>query len=187
MSTEAQAPAVLPGPTAATIDLVVPLADGNLINHRTRLLKQVLPGLYTPPESLERAITQMAVAVTQSTNDTRLAREEKAARAAEPKLPSEKFSVTITILQEFLQIADERELPPLWHQWANYTKRQEFVVLTEQLQVYARSNEAFSTCSPIASAKLVQDLLQFNFVGENADDIRTSPSKLGVSPDLRLT
>jgi hypothetical protein len=80
-------------------------------------------------------------------------------------------------LQEFLQIADERELPPLWHQWANYTKRQEFVVLTEQLQVYARSNEAFSTCSPIASAKLVQDLLQFNFVGENADDIRT-----GVQP-----
>jgi hypothetical protein len=173
MSTEAQAPAVLPGPTSATIDLVVPLADGNLINHRTRLLRQVLPGLYTPPESFERAITQMAVAVTQSTNDACLAREEKAARAAEPKLPSEKYSVTITILQEYLQIADERELPPLWHQWANCTKRQEYLVLMEQLQVYARSNEAFLTCYPIASAKLVQDLLQFTFVGENTDDIRT--------------
>jgi hypothetical protein len=45
------------------------------------------------------------------------------------------------------------------------------------LQAYSRSNDAFSTCPPIASAKLVQDLLQFNFVGESADDIRS-----GIQP-----
>jgi hypothetical protein len=49
----------------------------------------------------------MAVAVTQSTNDTRQAREEKKARAQEPKLPSEKFTVTLGILQEYLEEADE--------------------------------------------------------------------------------
>jgi hypothetical protein len=93
----------------------------------------------------------MAVAVTQSTNDNRQAQEEKAARATEPKLPSEKISVTIGILQEFLQVADERQLPPLWHQWANCTKRHEFSVLGEQLQAYSRSADAFSTCAHITS------------------------------------
>jgi hypothetical protein len=116
----------------------------------------------------------MAVAVTQSTNDNRQAREAKAAKASEPKLPSEKFSVT---LQDYLQIADERQLPPLWPQWANCSKRQEYSVITEQLQAYARSADAFSTCIPVASTKLVQDLLQFIFVGESADDIRT-----GIQP-----
>jgi hypothetical protein len=165
------------GPTSAIMNLTVPLIDEDLVQHRLRLQKAALPGLYQPSPTFERAITQMAVAVTQNTNDSRLVREEKAARAIEPKLPSERFSVTINILQEFLQVADEALLPPLWHSWANCTKRQEFLVLTEQLQAYSRSNDAFSTCPPIASAKLVQDLLQFNFVGESADDIRS-----GIQP-----
>jgi hypothetical protein len=43
----------------------------------------------------------MAAAVTQNTNDTRLAREEKAAHRNEPKLPSDRFTVTLNILQEY--------------------------------------------------------------------------------------
>ena len=67
------------GPTTAVVDLVPPLADQDLINQRQRILKQVLPSIYQPSPSLEIAITQMAAAVTQSTNDSRAAREEKAA------------------------------------------------------------------------------------------------------------
>jgi hypothetical protein len=104
---------------------------------------------------------------------TFLAREEKAARQAEPKLPSERFTVTIGILQNYLQVQDEAQLPPLWHRWANGTKRQDYNVLTEILQAYARGAEAFSPCAPIASAKLMQDLLNFNFVSETTDDIET--------------
>jgi hypothetical protein len=176
-SISSEAPKNARDPSPILLEIEVPLADGNLITHRSRLLKQVLPGLFTPPESLERAITQMAVAVTQSTNDNRQAREAKAAKASEPKLPPEKFLVTIGILQDYLQIADERQLPPLWPQWANCSKRQEYSVITDQLQAYARSADAFSTCIPVASTKLVQDLLQFIFVGESADDIRT-----GIQP-----
>jgi hypothetical protein len=119
----------------------------------------------------------MAVAITQNTNDNRHAREEKAARQAEPKLPSDHFTVTIGILQNYLQVQDEEQLPPLWHRWANGTKRQDFNVLTEILQAYARGAEAFSPCAPIASAKLVQDLLNFNFVSETTDDVKT-----GIQP-----
>jgi hypothetical protein len=66
-------------PATAVIDITQPLADKYLITHRTSILKQVLPGIFLPQESLERAITQMAAAVTQNTVDNSQAREEKAA------------------------------------------------------------------------------------------------------------
>jgi hypothetical protein len=96
------APGNIRGLTPALLETQVPLADGDWITHHSRLWKQVSPGLFNPPESLECAISQMTAAVTQSTNDNRQAQEEKVAWASEPKLPSEKFSVTIGILQEFL-------------------------------------------------------------------------------------
>jgi hypothetical protein len=77
------------GLTTAIITLQVPIADQDLIHHHQTLQKQVLPGLFQPAENLEMAITQMAAAVTQNTNDNRQAREEKLARSTEPKLPSE--------------------------------------------------------------------------------------------------
>jgi hypothetical protein len=161
------------GSTPAVTALQVPLADGDLIHHRTRLLQQVLPGLYQPADTLERAITQIAVAVAQNTNDNRQACAEKVARSASPKLPSEKFTATIGILQDFLLTPNEADLPALWHHWANCTKRQEFNVLSEQLHAYTRSQDAFGSCAPIASVKLVQDLLSFTFIGESSDDIKT--------------
>jgi hypothetical protein len=107
------------GPSRLVVDLIAPLADATLLQHRSKLLNQVLPGLFQPSTSVEHAITQMAVAVTQQTNDTRQAREQKLADAAAPKLPSDKFTLTLGILQEYLEIPDEQNLPPLWHQWAN--------------------------------------------------------------------
>jgi hypothetical protein len=165
------------GPSRLSVTLQAPLADEQLITHRLRILKTVLPGLYQPPQALEQAITQMAVAVTHNTNETRIAREEKAARQAEPKLPSDRFTVTLAILQNYLQIGDEVNLPPLWHKLANCTKKQDFNVLSEMLHVYSRSQDKFSSCAPIASTKLVQDIINFNFVSETLDDIKT-----GIQP-----
>jgi hypothetical protein len=67
----------------------------------------------------------------------------------------------------------------LWHQWANCTKKQEFNVLNELLQAYSRGPEAFSNCAPIVSAQLVQDLLNFSFVSDALDDIKS-----GIQPFL---
>jgi hypothetical protein len=165
------------GPSMVATDLISPLADASLLLHRSKLLHQALPALLQPSTSLEHAITQMAVAVTQQTNDTRVAREQKLAAAEEPKLPSDKFTITLNILQEYLEIADERNLPSLWHQWANCSKRQELLVLSELLSAYARGPDAFSVAVPIPSSKLVQDLLSFVFVGDSPDDI-----KAGIHP-----
>jgi hypothetical protein len=145
------------GPPSITIPLLSPVADRDLILHRSLILKQALPGIGQPAEGLEVALLQMANAVVAQTNDQRLAREVKANEAALPTLPSAKFKNTLPILMEFVQVQDETDLPLLWHQWANSNKRQEFSVLRELLDTYSRSVEAFYNMSPVVSAKLVQD------------------------------
>jgi hypothetical protein len=119
----------------------------------------------------------MAAALMAQTNDTHLARDQREAQALAPKLPSDKFTVTLPVLMEYAEVQDEQELPLLWHQWANCTKCQEFNVLKDVLDTYARSPEAFTATVPIVTPKLVQDLLAFTFVGDSADDI-----KMGLHP-----
>jgi hypothetical protein len=92
-------------------ELTVPHADAALIRHSTQLLKQVLPSLFQPSDSLENVIKQMAIAVTQNTNNYCLAREQKAAEAE----ASDKFTITLDILQEYLEVPHKRNLPTLWH------------------------------------------------------------------------
>jgi len=161
------------GPMSAVIELIAPLADQDLINHRQRILKQVLRSIFQPAQSLEVAITQMAAAVTQSTNDNRAAHEEKAARATEPKSPSNKFMRTLPILLNYLEIPDEANLPTLWHEWANCNKKQEFLILEDLLQAYAQGPDAFSVSTPVVNLHLVQDLLNFSFVAESLEDLKT--------------
>jgi hypothetical protein len=147
--------------------------DQALINHRAQILKQLLPALSQTVETLEHALSQMAAAVLQNTNNNRLARDEKLAREQTPKLPSDKYTFTLNILLEYLEIADEQQLPKLWHNWSNCTKKQEFQVLTELLQAYTCSPEAFTSTPPVVTAKLIQDLQNFLFVSESMDDLKS--------------
>jgi hypothetical protein len=161
------------GDSLLATPLCSPPADELLLEQRLQLLHQILPDLLAPPTTLENALTQMASAIIHQTNDSRHARELKAARDLDPKLPSEKFAVTLPVLLEYLQTADERDLPELWHKWANGKKREEFQILRDTLEAFSRSPLALSTAIPVVSAKLVQDLLHFNFVGDSSDDIKT--------------
>jgi hypothetical protein len=124
------------GPPVNNIHLVSPVADQDLILHRQLVLRLALPGLGQPSEGLESALFQMANAVVLQRNDQRLARETKGNEALEPILPSAKFRNTLPFLMDFLQVQDEMDLPPLWHQWANALKGQEFSVLRDLLDNY---------------------------------------------------
>jgi hypothetical protein len=130
-------------------------------------------GLGHTSQGLKTAIYQMANAMMMNTADQRI----KANEVLQPILPSTKFKSTLPILMDYLQIGNEMDLPQLWHQWANASKRQEFRVLREILEAYARGPEAFSHLAPVVSAKLVQDLLTFTFIGDSQDDI-----KVGLQP-----
>jgi len=155
------------------LPLCAPPADDILLDNRLNILHLLLPGLTAPAQSLETALSQMATALITQTNDDKLVRDQKAAEELAPKLPSRRFTVTLPVLLEFLQTPDERSLPDIWHKWANCTKKQDFQVLRDGLEAFARSPQAFSPTVPIVLAKLVQELLNFNFLGELADDIKT--------------
>lgn len=161
------------GPPCNAIHLVAPAADKDLIMHRNLALKLALPGIHQPSNGLESALYQMANAVAAQTSDQRLARETRANEALLPVLPSAKFRNTLPILMDFCQVHDELELPQLWHQWSNASKRQEFSILRELLDSYARGPEAFYHLAPVVSAKLVQDLLSFTFMGDSQDDLKS--------------
>jgi hypothetical protein len=161
------------GPSVITADFRAPAADEKLLLQRNKILHSLLPQLTAPAPSLETALSQMAAAIITQTNDGRQAREQKAALDAAPKLPSDRFNVTLPVLQDLLQIPNEDDLPPLWHRWANCTKKQDVQVLRDSLDVYANSPDAFSPGVPIVSLRLAQDLLSFMFVGQSADDIKT--------------
>jgi hypothetical protein len=176
MGTALNNPQAMGDPSVA-LPLVAPPADEALLTHRLQVLHALLPGLTAPPQSLETALSHMATAILTQTNDNRVIRDQRTAEDLEPKLPSKRFSVTLPVLLEYLQITDERLLPDVWHKWANCTKKQDFQVLRDTLEAFARSTQAFSTTVPVVSAKLVQDLLSFNFVGDSADD-----TKLGFHP-----
>lgn len=101
------------GSSSLAVALDVPLADQALLQHRVSLLKQALPKFNQPVDSLELAITQMAAAFTQQTNDNHVARAEKELHDLSPKLPSSKFKNTPVILLDFLQVQDEATLPQI--------------------------------------------------------------------------
>jgi hypothetical protein len=160
------------GDPLAAVTIIAPPADETLLEHRQSMLYQALPGLTAPPQSLETALAHMASALINQTNDNRQAREQKIAAEQEPKLPSSRFTVTLPVLMEYLQIGNEADLPDLWHKFANCTKKQDSQVLRDALDAFARSAEAYSAATPIVTTRLTQDILAFNFVGQSADDLK---------------
>jgi hypothetical protein len=85
---------VVIGPPFNAIPFILPTADKDLLNHRHLSLKLALLGLGQPTIGLEAALLQMASAVTVPMNDQQLAHDTKAAKAATPTLPSDKFQNT---------------------------------------------------------------------------------------------
>lgn len=170
-STELANPGAL-GEPSNVITLTVPAADEQLLSHTHSVLHQALPGLSAPPYALETALSQMATAIVAQTNDARQAREQKLAEDRAEKLPSERFTVTLPVLLEYLEVADERNLPDIWTRWANCTKRQEMQVFRDSLDAFARSPDAYTSTVPLVTARLTQDMLSFSFVGQSADDLK---------------
>jgi hypothetical protein len=168
------------GPAANYIRLITPMADQDLLTHSAERLHQYLPGQRQEPPhpvpaqamvqaqqlqppigtGVENALTQVAQALVLQANTAQAAQEAKLIAEATPKLPSqsEKFKHTLHILLALLKLDDKRMLPGLWQQWANCSKKQEFVILRDLLDNYARGPSRFSNFSPVVTIKLVQDL-----------------------------
>jgi len=132
------------GPPATSIQLTNPFLDQDLIQHRTPLLLAALPHLRpTPALGYDPAIMHWANAVA---HQATAAREERIARDVErdrPTLPSVKFVLLFDSLKLLLNITEEEQLPEFWFSLAAASKKQEFAVVKQALDAYARSNMAF--------------------------------------------
>jgi hypothetical protein len=139
------------GPPATAIPLQIPPADEALLLHCHEVLNKALPHLAAPPASPENALSQMATALIVQTNDSRIARDQKIVQDAAPKLPSDRFTVTLPVLMEYLQVGNEADLPQIWHNWPSCAKRLEAQVLRDTLDAFARSPDAFSSALPVVT------------------------------------
>jgi hypothetical protein len=72
-------------------------------------------------------------------------------------------------------------LPQIWHQWANCAKWHELQILSELLHAFSCSADAFSSSAPVVSPKLLHDLLNFVFVVESPDDIKTGIQAFAIA------
>jgi hypothetical protein len=149
-------------------------------------MKLLLPGLFQLSDGLENAISTMATAIVQQTDESRTARETKQIEDKTPKLPStvDKFKHTIHILLRLLNLDDEVEHPVLWHEWANCGKKQELAIIRDLLDSYAQSQDRFIPKSPIMTLKLVQDLIAFTLVGDHRDEVSTGLSPFNVIENI---
>jgi hypothetical protein len=171
-----------PLPPPFSLNFLGPPTDEDLINHRARFIKLLLPGLLQLSGGIENALTTMATAIVQQTDEARTSRENKRLEEETPKLPStvDKFKHTLHILLRLLNMEDKEALPVLWHEWANCGKKQELHILKDLLDNYAQSQHRFVVKSPIITPKLVQDLIAYNFIGDHRDDVTTGLSPFAV-------
>jgi hypothetical protein len=105
-----------------SVALQAPPAYELLLANRDSIRHCALPQLSAPPASLKSALTHMAAALVGQTNDNCVACNQKLVEDLEPKLPSKRFQVTLLVLLEYLQVASEKDLPLIWHSWANCAK-----------------------------------------------------------------
>jgi hypothetical protein len=78
-------------PPAVAINLVTPIADAALLEHRATALALPLPGRAQMGATMKTALLTLAQSVVAQTNDARLAREANAAAQEQPVLPSSKY------------------------------------------------------------------------------------------------
>jgi hypothetical protein len=169
------------GPPITALTLASPIADQDLVTHRSTLLFQALPALrHQQDPGLYTAIIQMAHAVASQANEAQTARLAREGGRDQPTLPSAKFSLLFPSLKRFLCLEEEAQLPEFWFTLAAAKKKQEFSVVREALDAYSRSNATFYNLTPVPTPKLVSDLVTVNFVADHPDDHKTGNQPLTI-------
>ena len=168
------------GAPVTAISLTATFLDEDLINHRRPLLNHLLPNRNAPSQGLEAALTQFATAVTMQTTEDRNHRLARELERDAPTTPSNKFGMLLDSLLNLLDLTEEAQLPEFWHQFSAAKKKQEFSILREALESYARSAQAFVPLAPIVTPKLHADISTVTFLGDHHDDIKTGLQPFAV-------
>jgi len=123
----------------------------------------------------------MATAVTNQATEVNRALLARTIKRETPTTPATKFGLLLPSLKNFLHVQEEEELPDFWFQSTLASKKQEFSVLRDYLELYARSEHAFVSTPPILSPKLHSDLAMLTFVADHDNDLKT-----GLQPFIAM-
>jgi hypothetical protein len=170
------------GPPVTSLNITIPLLDEDLSAHRSPLVAHILaPRQQNLTTGLELAINHMATAVTQQTAEVNRAQLARAVEREAPVTPANKFGLLLNSLKHYLHVQEEEELPEFWFQFASASKKQEFSMLRDYLELYARSEHAFITASPVLTPKIHADLATITFVADHHNDLKT-----GIQPFITM-
>jgi hypothetical protein len=161
------------GPPVTNLILRSPVIDEDLAAHRSPILNHLISLRQDVSTGLEVAINHMATAVTQQATEVNRAQMARAIEREAPVTPATKFGLLLDSLKNYLHIEDEQDLPEFWFQFAAATRKQEFSVLRDYLELYARSENAFISTAPILSPKLHADLASITFVVDHLNDLKS--------------
>jgi len=169
---------------------IPPIAvDAALQHHRWSVLVQDLPAL--DPQRLSQSDQVLAVlaALRQDRAAERAADAATAAAAKQPKLPSDAFPMTVPVWMLACGVATERNLPALYHLWAQATKGERRAVFVRMLEQRASEAGAATTLVPVVSKELLETVLLGKFAPAvyEADDLRVGlqPFSCGFVLDTR--
>ena len=180
-------PANCLGPVQANLQPIA--ADGALQHNRWTVLVRDLPAL--DPQLLSQSDQVLAVlaAFRQDRVAERAADAAAAAAANQPKLPSEAFPMTVPMWLLACGVTNERQLPPLYHHWAQATKGERRAVFVRLLDQRASEAGAATTIAPVVSKELLETVLFGKFAPAvyDADDLRVGlhPFTCGFVVDTR--
>jgi hypothetical protein len=155
--------------------------DEDLTAHRSPIVQRFIRPRQGLTKRLELAINNMATAITNQATEVNRALLARTIERETPTTPATKFGLLLPSLKNFLHVQEEEELPELWFQFASASKKQEFSILRDYLELYTRSEHAFVSTPPILSPKLHSDLATITFVADHDNDL-----KAGLQPFIAM-
>lgn len=146
---------------------------------RKQTLERDLPGLrHAPGLPLDDGANAIVKAIDKLTREQRTTREEAADRAneKEDKDPQTYYGVAVAVLFRLCQVGSSADLPGLYHEVAKSTKKNERLVIQEQVWEVARDN-ALDAFAPHIDPGLAKCITTGNYLQHNLDDLTT-----GIQP-----
>ena len=165
-------------PTAPGVPMVTP----ELADKLQRLVKSDLPAWQL--DNIRTPATQPAPANPQQHQLeqlllTQLLKQQGAGISAETeKLPSTLFKGTINLLLRLTNKAEEKDLPEIYHRWANSNKREFRTVLQE---VFDQNAMLLGLPEPVATPDLALTISSLKFASADEDDLEQGLQPFAVA------
>ena len=143
------------------------------IRHKTKhVLNHQLPGLYASGNQPMGSGAGTTEALQKLTDEVIRANNEASARekAGKEKTPSDYWGHGLVMLLRITGVANETELPPVYHLLANSTKRTELATMAEHLREVA-DGLGLLAYTPVVTPSLVKKITNLQLGHTNQEDL----------------